>query len=89
MAPFLSPAANGRGMFRAILDIAVRKNEGRRRITDRSEQDSDPVRILEEAYFPELPNYYRGKVRENYDLPDDRRIIISTDRLSAFDRILT
>lgn len=48
-----------------------------------------PLRILSEAYFPELPNYYRGKVRENYDLPDGRRIIISTDRLSAFDRILT
>jgi phosphoribosylaminoimidazole-succinocarboxamide synthase len=47
------------------------------------------VRILSEAHFPELPNYYRGKVRENYDLPDGRRIIISTDRLSAFDRILT
>ncbi len=47
------------------------------------------MRILEEAHFPELPNYYRGKVRENYDLPDGRRIIISTDRLSAFDRILT
>lgn len=45
--------------------------------------------ILSEAHFPELPNYYRGKVRENYDLPDGRRIIISTDRLSAFDRILT
>jgi phosphoribosylaminoimidazole-succinocarboxamide synthase len=47
------------------------------------------LRILYEAHFPELPNYYRGKVRENYDLPDGRRIIISTDRLSAFDRILT
>ncbi|TCL69870.1 phosphoribosylaminoimidazole-succinocarboxamide synthase [Rhizobium sp. BK251] len=47
------------------------------------------LRILAEAHFPELPNYYRGKVRENYDLPDGRRIIISTDRLSAFDRILT
>jgi phosphoribosylaminoimidazole-succinocarboxamide synthase len=47
------------------------------------------VPILSEAHFPELPNYYRGKVRENYDLPDGRRIIISTDRLSAFDRILT
>ncbi|MDI7921768.1 phosphoribosylaminoimidazolesuccinocarboxamide synthase [Ferirhizobium litorale] len=47
------------------------------------------MRILSEAHFPELPNYYRGKVRENYDLPDGRRIIISTDRLSAFDRILT
>lgn len=47
------------------------------------------MRILSEAYYPELPNYYRGKVRENYDLPDGSRIIISTDRLSAFDRILT
>ncbi len=47
------------------------------------------MRILSEAHFPELPNYYGGKVRENYDLPDGRRIIISTDRLSAFDRILT
>ncbi len=49
----------------------------------------DALRILSEAHFPELPNYYRGKVRENYDLPDGSRIIISTDRLSAFDRILT
>lgn len=47
------------------------------------------VRILEEAVIRELPNYYRGKVRENYDLPDGSRIIISTDRISAFDRILT
>jgi len=47
------------------------------------------LRILSEAHFPELPNYYRGKVRENYDLADGSRIIISTDRLSAFDRILT
>jgi len=47
------------------------------------------VRILSEAHFPELPSYYKGKVRENYDLPNGERIIISTDRLSAFDRILT
>ena len=39
---------------------------------------------LEDAFIPELPSYYRGKVRENYDLPDGRRILISTDRLSAF-----
>ena len=44
---------------------------------------------LKDAVIPELPNHYRGKVRENYDLPDGRRIIIATDRLSAFDRILT
>ncbi len=47
------------------------------------------MRVLAEAVIPELPQYYRGKVRENYDLPDGNRIIISTDRLSAFDRILT
>jgi len=46
-------------------------------------------RVLAEVSFPELPNHYKGKVRDNYDLPDGRRIIIATDRLSAFDRILT
>ena len=46
------------------------------------------MRILADATIPELPNHYRGKVRDNYDLPDGRRIIIATDRLSAFDRIL-
>nr|AGU11425.1 SAICAR synthetase [uncultured organism] len=47
------------------------------------------VRVLDEAFIAELPNYYRGKVRDNYDLPDGSRVIISTDRISAFDRILT
>ncbi|MGC2201702.1 MAG: phosphoribosylaminoimidazolesuccinocarboxamide synthase [Stellaceae bacterium] len=45
--------------------------------------------VLADATIAELPNHYRGKVRDNYDLPDGRRIIIATDRLSAFDRILT
>jgi phosphoribosylaminoimidazole-succinocarboxamide synthase len=45
--------------------------------------------ILADASIPELPNHYRGKVRDNYDLPDGRRIIIATDRLSAFDRVIT
>ena len=45
--------------------------------------------ILSDATIPELPNHYRGKVRDNYDLPDGRRIIIATDRLSAFDQIIT
>jgi phosphoribosylaminoimidazole-succinocarboxamide synthase len=47
------------------------------------------VRVLTEAFIPELPNYYGGKVRENYDLADGSRVIIATDRLSAFDIILT
>lgn len=44
--------------------------------------------VLPDATIPELPNAYHGKVRDNYDLPDGRRIIIATDRISAFDRIL-
>jgi phosphoribosylaminoimidazole-succinocarboxamide synthase len=48
----------------------------------------DPAMALADATIPELPNHYRGKVRDNYDLPDGRRILISSDRLSAFDRIL-
>ncbi|MCA0025019.1 MULTISPECIES: phosphoribosylaminoimidazolesuccinocarboxamide synthase [unclassified Mesorhizobium] len=47
------------------------------------------MRVLSDAFIPELPGHYKGKVRENYDLPDGRRIIIATDRLSAFDTILT
>ena len=35
--------------------------------------------------LPELPNHYEGKVRANYDLPDGRRVIVASDRLSAFD----
>src|SRR5260370_35549307 len=45
--------------------------------------------ILTDATIAGLPNHYRGKVRDNYDLADGRRIIIATDRLSAFDRIIT
>lgn len=44
--------------------------------------------VLRDAAIPELPNRYAGKVRENYDLPDGRRVLIATDRLSAFDLIL-
>ena len=43
---------------------------------------------LADATLPELPNHYRGKVRDSYDLPDGRRIMIASDRLSAFDRVL-
>jgi phosphoribosylaminoimidazole-succinocarboxamide synthase len=46
------------------------------------------MRTLPHARIPELPNPYFGKVRDCYDLPDGRRILISSDRISAFDRIL-
>lgn len=50
---------------------------------------SPPLRpVLDRIELPELPGRYSGKVRENFDLPDGRRVIIATDRLSAFDRIL-
>ncbi len=48
-----------------------------------------PANILSDATIPELPNHYRGKVRDNYDLADGKRVIIASDRLSAFDIILT
>ncbi|WP_420566224.1 phosphoribosylaminoimidazolesuccinocarboxamide synthase [Thalassobaculum sp.] len=47
-----------------------------------------PNRVLDHARIPELSNPYFGKVRDCYDLPDGRRILIASDRISAFDRIL-
>ena len=41
--------------------------------------------VLVDVEIPELPRHYRGKVRDNYDLPDGRRLIVASDRLSAFD----
>ena len=38
--------------------------------------------------FPRLGRKYEGKVRDNYTTADGRRVIIATDRISAFDRVL-
>ena len=51
------------------------------------------MRVLDHARIPELPNPYFGKVRDCYDLPATatepaRRILISSDRISAFDVIM-
>ncbi len=43
---------------------------------------------LTDAFFPQLPQFQRGKVRDSYDLPDGRRVMIATDRQSAFDTVL-
>lgn len=52
----------------------------------------DPNTVLEncltDAEYPELPNFQRGKVRDSYDLPDGRRVMVATDRQSAFDIVL-
>lgn len=47
-----------------------------------------PDRVLDHARIPELSSPYFGKVRDCYDLPGNRRILIASDRISAFDRIL-
>ncbi len=44
--------------------------------------------VLAESPILDLPNHYRGKVRDNYDLSDGTRVIIASDRLSAFDRAI-
>lgn len=36
----------------------------------------------------ELPGHYSGKVRESWPLTENRRLLVTTDRLSAFDRII-
>lgn len=43
---------------------------------------------LNETNIPNLGKLYRGKVRDNY-IREDKRIIIASDRLSAFDRVIT
>ena len=43
---------------------------------------------LRQSDFPALGELYRGKVRDNYS-KGDRIVMITTDRLSAFDRVLT
>lgn len=44
--------------------------------------------VLVETNLVGLERTLRGKVRDNYDLPDGRRLIIATDRQSAFDQVL-
>ena len=43
---------------------------------------------LYESTLHSLPLLGRGKVRDNYAVGDDRLLIVTTDRLSAFDVIM-
>jgi phosphoribosylaminoimidazole-succinocarboxamide synthase len=43
---------------------------------------------LERTDFPALGRKYEGKVRDNYSAPDATRYLVTTDRISAFDRVL-
>ena len=38
--------------------------------------------------LPTTYTRYEGKVRDNYSAPDGRRVLVVTDRISAFDRVL-
>jgi phosphoribosylaminoimidazole-succinocarboxamide synthase len=44
--------------------------------------------VLLESNLTSLPLLHRGKVRDIYEVDDDRLLIVQTDRLSAFDVIL-
>lgn len=58
-----------------------------------TEQPTSTAQLIEncltDAEFAELPGFFRGKVRDAYRLPDRRRVLIATDRQSAFDQVLT
>ncbi|MFW6086198.1 MAG: phosphoribosylaminoimidazolesuccinocarboxamide synthase [Myxococcota bacterium] len=43
---------------------------------------------LDHTDLDELGVKYEGKVRDNYSTPDGKRVIVATDRVSAFDRVL-
>jgi len=43
---------------------------------------------LAETNLPELGRKYVGKVRDSYVAPDATRYLVTTDRISAFDRVL-
>jgi phosphoribosylaminoimidazole-succinocarboxamide synthase len=45
-------------------------------------------RTLDATHFAGLGARYQGKVRDNYSTPDGRRILIASDRISAFDVVL-
>ncbi|WP_029898839.1 phosphoribosylaminoimidazolesuccinocarboxamide synthase [Desulfohalovibrio reitneri] len=46
------------------------------------------MNIVSRTDIPGIPLVSRGKVRDIYELPDDELLIVTTDRVSAFDVIL-
>ncbi|HVO32189.1 MAG TPA: phosphoribosylaminoimidazolesuccinocarboxamide synthase [bacterium] len=56
-------------------------------ITDEQIRSQIPF-ALESTDFPSLGSRYQGKVRDSY-VKGDRRVLIASDRISAFDRVLT
>ena len=50
--------------------------------------ESAHVNGLLQSSIKSLPLVYRGKVRDSYAVGDDRLLIVTTDRLSAFDVVM-
>src|SRR5512145_908663 len=44
---------------------------------------------LYQTSIKSLPLVYRGKVRDSYAVGDDKLLIVTTDRLSAFDVVMS
>ena len=59
-------------------------------MTDQTLETAETLlaKVLTDVNVPELPNHTSGKVRDSYDLPDGRRVMIASDRQSAFDIVL-
>ena len=57
-------------------------------MSSQTEIEAIIANCLEDATFSELPNHEQGKVRDSYNLDDGRRVMISSDRQSAFDQVL-
>jgi phosphoribosylaminoimidazole-succinocarboxamide synthase len=55
---------------------------------DESKLKASAHQVLREAIDPQLPGLTRAKVRDTYDLQDGRFLLVTSDRLSAFDRVL-
>ena len=49
-------------------------------------QDAEMSR--QAAYQIDLPHVYSGKVRDIYDAGDDRFLMVTSDRMSAFDVVM-
>ena len=49
---------------------------------------SNSPSVLYQSSLHSLPLLGRGKVRDNYAVGDDRLLIVTTDRLSAFDVVM-
>jgi len=47
------------------------------------------MRELTSFFSPQLERVHRGKVRDSFRVGEGRRLVVSTDRLSAFDQVLS